>query len=453
MKKIYSLICALALTTAGFSQGQKTIKPELATPKKQMSYSKAALHNKNTNTLAKTTVVGNSGWFNVGLEAETLYGAVSKLGSNYLFPDSMGYGEFGAGTFAPIWVHHLAEMVDFRSVVFSNTSATSWVAAAPTAPFQIDSMSVFYGYTRNHPNPNIVDTLIVTVYDGPLTGTGVLATGGFLNTAGYPGGADTLSFRRLGYNQTKNAIASASPTTSIPANQYKFKVLLTVADTAVTVYRDKSFKLPVPFSSFANKLTVGSIMFKPGYTYTLTQQIDATANAFFFTSLEENGDNAGAGTLMNYLDCGFGSALCDYSQSHILTQDGRYNMAGTWNGRFIPTLAYTLPYGFEHHLISFHLTDDLTTGVNETNTQNNMSLGQNIPNPFTKESTVNYNLVKNASSAIFTVTDVMGRVISAEKVGATTGNHSIKLGVYAAGLYYYSLNVDGNISTKKMIVE
>jgi hypothetical protein len=451
MKKIYTLICVLGLTLIGFSQGQKTFNNELAKPKKQMAYNRSILHNKNANALAKTSTA-NSGWFNFGTEAETLYGVTSSLNSNYLFPDSMGYGEFGVGNFAPCWLHHLAEEVDFRSLIFSNTAATNWVAAAPTSPFKIDSMSIFYGYTRNHPNLNIVDTLIVTVYDGPLTGTGVLATGGFLNTAGFPGGADTLSFRRLGYNQTKNAIASASPTTSIPANQYKFKVLLTIADTAITVYRDKSFALPIPFSSIANKLTIGSVMFKPGYTYTLTQQIDATANAFFFTSLEENGDGGGAGTLMNYLDCGFGSALCDYSQSHVLTQDVRYNMAGTWNGRFIPTLAYAQSYGFEHHLISFHLTDDMTTGIKES-AQTDIALGQNIPNPFTKESTVKYNLIKDASSAVFIVTDVMGRIISSEKVGTTTGNHSIKLGAYAAGLYYYSLNVDGNISTKKMIVE
>jgi hypothetical protein len=47
----------------------------------------------------------------------------------------------------------------------------------------------------------------------------------------------------------------------------------------------------------------------------------------------------------------------------------------------------------------------------------------------------------------------MGRVITSEKVATTTGSHSVKLAAYAAGVYYYSLNVDGVVTTKKMIVE
>ena len=95
---------------------------------------------------------------------------------------------------------------------------------------------------------------------------------------------------------------------------------------------------------------------------------------------------------------------------------------------------------------------DLVSGIKE-NSSSVIALSQNTPNPFTKESTVNVSLVKDAASAVFTVTDVMGRIISSEKVGTTKGNHSVKLGAYAAGLYYYSLNVDGNVATKKMIVE
>lgn len=104
-------------------------------------------------------------------------------------------------------------------------------------------------------------------------------------------------------------------------------------------------------------------------------------------------------------------------------------------------------------LITYRITGPSgTVGVAELE-KTVATLGQNTPNPFTKESAVKFNLAKEAKSAVFTVTDVMGRVILSEKVGTTMGNHSIKLGAYAAGLYYYSLNVDGNVTTKKMIVE
>lgn len=93
------------------------------------------------------------------------------------------------------------------------------------------------------------------------------------------------------------------------------------------------------------------------------------------------------------------------------------------------------------------------TGVKDLDQNSGVTLGQNIPNPFTKESTVRYQLATDANSAVFTVTDVMGRVVSTEKADTSKGSHAIKLGAYAAGLYYYSLNVDGKVSTRKMIVE
>jgi hypothetical protein len=100
-------------------------------------------------------------------------------------------------------------------------------------------------------------------------------------------------------------------------------------------------------------------MFKPGYTYTLGQDISTTANAFYFTSREENGNAGGSGTYMNYFDCNYGSNLCDYSSSSILPREFRYDMLSSWKHRYIPALAYTQPYPFEHHLISFHLIDTI----------------------------------------------------------------------------------------------
>jgi len=444
MKKIYSLLAAALFTTAAFAQAPGT----LATPSKQVTkvrtFDRSALKVNKNKAANKGTAAGNAGWFNYGLAYEALTSAPSVLNSNYLFPDSMGYGDFG-GTFAGIWIHHLAEVADFRSIAYAGDATTSWVANG--TPFTVDSMSVFYAYTRNHPNPNIVDTLVITLFDNTTANN--VAGSGFLNASGFPGGADTLSFKRLGYRQSNNLVANATNTVNAPVGQYKFKVPLTIADTAIASYRDKGFAVPSPFLSSGGKVVVADVQFIPGYTYTLTQQIDATANAFFFASLEENG----ASTLFNFFDCNFGSAACDYNSSQIVPQDVRYNMAsaGTWKGRFIPAMAYTAPYAFEHHLISFKLSE--ATGIKNNVAQNTFGLTQNMPNPYSKESVVSYNLAKDVNSAVFTVTDVMGRVVSSENVGTTTGSHSVKLGAYAAGVYYYSLNVDGNVTTKKMIVE
>lgn len=445
MKKIYSLAIACLITSFGIAQStQMSFDATKTAPKFKPVYNKANLKSNKNNALNKTTAA--SGWFNYGTAAETLYGVTSDLGSNYLFPDSLGYGEFGTGNFSGCWIHHLAEMVDFKSIVFTASSDANINWVTPTTTLYIDSLSIFYGYTRNHSNTAIVDTLLVTIYDNTTTSN--LTTSGFAGTTAANYGTDTVSFKRIGYNQPANLIASATTTTSAPAGSMSFKVLLTGADTAATLYREKSFVLPTTFTTSGNKLTVASVKFIPGYTYALGDHIDYVANAFFFTSLEEKGAN----TYFTYQDCNFGSAACDYSSSHVVPQDVRYNQASSWNGKFIPAMAYGQSYAFEHHLISFHINQG-PVGIEELANNNGVALSQNMPNPFTKESTITYSLVKDASSAIFTVTDVMGRVISTEKVGATAGNHSISVGAYAAGVYYYSLNVDGFVSTKKMIVE
>jgi hypothetical protein len=439
MKKIYSLITAVLITSVSF--GQAPAQGGLSYPNKKhttvRSIDRSTLKAAKNNKVAKTSVVGNSGWFNYATAIESLTGSTSDLNSNYLFPDSVGYGDFG-GTISSMWVHHLAELVDFKSVVFSADPTTSWVAAAPTASFKIDSMSIVYAYVRNHPDPTIVDTLLVTVYNNNTASnlSGAYFTGA--TAANY--GTDTLSIKLVKYTQPTNVINAVS--------KYVFKVPLTIADTAVTSYSEKAFKLPVPFTNLGTKLVVGSVMFKPGYTYTLTQNVDATANTFLFTSYEEQG----AGLFPTFFDCNANSIACDFSTSYVLPQDVRYSVAGGWNNNFVPSYAYTAPYGFEHHLISFHLTDDMTTGINNL-AQNTFGLTQNMPNPFTKESIVRFNLEKEVNTALFTVTDVMGRIVTSEKVATTTGSHTVKLGSYAAGVYYYSLNIDGNITTKKMIVE
>lgn len=98
------------------------------------------------------------------------------------------------------------------------------------------------------------------------------------------------------------------------------------------------------------------------------------------------------------------------------------------------------------------VTISLASGIKDLQ-ETGFALGQNMPNPYTGSSIVKYQLTKDVKSAVFTVTDVMGRVVSSENVDTTTGIHTVKLGAYAAGVYYYSLNVDGNVTTKKMIVE
>lgn len=356
MKKNYIILFIIACFSINSAKSQTAINSNILSPSKK-TFDKSILL-KNKNALAKPSTITNQGWFNYGTESAILFGATSDYSSSYLFPDTLGYADY-SGTVAPMWIHHISELVDFDSPVFSLNPATNWVATNSSNTFNIDSISIVYAYTRNHPNPLIIDTLIITIFDNSTPNN--LSLSGVVGPATVNYGVDTFSYQKIGYNPLSNIICAPTATSSpqiAPVGEYRFKVLLTISDTAITAYREKKIKIPIPFPSSKNNLVIADVSFKPGYTYTLAQQIDLTANSFQFVSSEENGNAGGMGTFMNHLDCNYGSASCDYSMSYILPKQIRYTMTPSWDYRYIPTIAYiSSAYQYEHHLISFHLTD------------------------------------------------------------------------------------------------
>ncbi len=433
------LFCAQAQQTPVSVNNQKT------TTAKHMLFDKQKfIANKGLANASRATT--ESFWLNYGVSQDQLLGGgagstgPSKLNSNYLFPDSTAFGEFGAGNFSSIWVHHLGDMLDVKSSVFNSIDGVTWTAATA---YSVDSMSIVYGYSRNDANTAVVDTLVVTMFTNATSTNN--PNSGFIGTTAANYATDTLSFKKLKYLQASNTVDAVG--------KYTFKIPLTIADTANTYYNEKAFKVPVPFNVPAGKLLSTDIQFIPGYTYALGDHIDYVHNAFFFTSYEENGNAGGAGTFPMYYDCNYQSAACDYNLSHILPQDVRYNQAGTWNGYFIPTYAYGITYGFEHHLISYKVVNP-PTAITELN--NNFSLDQNQPNPFKGATTINYQLKKYAGNVSLQIYDVRGvKLYETSTSNVKAGNYSVdvKNVSFAPGLYFYSLEVDGARVAKKMIVE
>lgn len=299
----------------------------------------------------------NSGWFDYGAMVQ---GGNCSYSSAYLFPDSTA-SFYVMGSSYPIWAHHITQIVDLKSPVFSGPPTTDW-AVYGTLPIKIDSLGIGYGYSRVH--TNITDTLIVTLFEDVTNGVSPFDEKYFLNTMGIPGNMDTIFYKQLGYNQLQNAIAVSSNTNVIPIGQKIFKVLLTQTDTT-SIGKEKVFALPTPYISNGNKLVCVDFQFKPGYSYSLGESIDITANAFQFVSMEENGPNIVQGTYMYYWDyysCHIpANSACDRgSSSQIITKDIRYNNAGAWNGYFRPTITFPENWKLEHHSVSFHLSDDMT---------------------------------------------------------------------------------------------
>jgi len=82
------------------------------------------------------------------------------------------------------------------------------------------------------------------------------------------------------------------------------------------------------------------------------------------------------------------------------------------------------------------------------------SLEQNIPNPFNHNTTVNYSLPQKFSNAQIIVNDKTGKVLKQINISGTgKGTVNIDASTLSAGVYSYSLIIDGKlISTKQMIL-
>jgi hypothetical protein len=78
---------------------------------------------------------------------------------------------------------------------------------------------------------------------------------------------------------------------------------------------------------------------------------------------------------------------------------------------------------------------------------------QNSPNPFTSTTTIKYMLPSTFQSAFMTIKNVNGKAVKTYTLSAQNGNVVLDGGELAAGVYFYSLVVDGKtVETKKMVL-
>lgn len=104
-------------------------------------------------------------------------------------------------------------------------------------------------------------------------------------------------------------------------------------------------------------------------------------------------------------------------------------------------------------IISYKISGLSTVGINQLHS--NFSLEQNVPNPFNNETTISYSLKTSAKNVSVVVYNVAGvKVFESNQGSAAAGRYSVKVNSsnLAAGVYFYSLIVDGNRATNKMVV-
>ena len=79
------------------------------------------------------------------------------------------------------------------------------------------------------------------------------------------------------------------------------------------------------------------------------------------------------------------------------------------------------------------------------------SLFQNIPNPFSNTTTINYSLPQHFTSAKIIITDKNGNALKTITLSNNKGSVNVNASTLSSGAYQYSLYVDGKlIDTKQM---
>lgn len=330
-----------------------------------------------------------------------------------LMPDSnIIVGVYTDGSPAYAQFHKGATMLDPKNMPFDfwNTSSQ----------YKLDSVAIAYAYLRSL-SPNVIDTLVIQVIK---------------NDASLEWDLTNASYQDITYVQSNNTITGSQVLGT-------YTVLLGDADSSNYVTELAIATTGIPAQSGTNRIGV-VVSFKPGYTYTITDSL-SQKNGFYLFSYEQNGvgtDPTFYGTI--------GNGASDYNCSYALPTSVRYGTnANGWNGYFIPTWAWTTPYGPEHHIISFQLND--VVGIEE-NTP--VVLGSAFPNPSNDNSIIDYTLQSESEVAI-NVTDVTGKVVLTLNEGTQqAGGHRAYLntGELAAGTYFVNIVAGNATATSKMVV-
>jgi len=94
----------------------------------------------------------------------------------------------------------------------------------------------------------------------------------------------------------------------------------------------------------------------------------------------------------------------------------------------------------------------ITNGINDID-ENNFSLGQNMPNPSSGITQIEYNL-PSAAEVKFTISNYIGQNVYTSTHTVDAGKHMLEINVnnFSAGVYYYAIECKGKRLVKKMIV-
>lgn len=315
--------------------------------------------------------------------------------------------------------------------------------------YVLDSIGIFGSYVKKTPS---IDTLYTWVIWGDSSNTAVFTKK--LTNSVWVAPISTWRTSVIGPKITGaigavgNKVKAAAPAT----NMRLIKQVLTSSDSSQSGYSKWiDINVGTPITVPAGNIVSCFYTLVPGGTHTL----GASCYTFTGGSLPQT-TNGFAGIVWGQVAPAV-AAVTDYANQQV--DPAGWNM-GIWYSKKARHAIYSATYQtmapgdlVSAPYIAYKISGTSTESVNELN--NNFSLGQNVPNPFTNQTKVNYQIKTAAKSVSFEIFNVAGvKMFDQSTSNVAAGNYSVNVNDvdFASGIYFYSLTVDGNKVTKKMVV-
>ncbi|HMT34367.1 MAG TPA: T9SS type A sorting domain-containing protein [Chitinophagaceae bacterium] len=355
----------------------------------------------------------------------------------YCFPDSnvrynppnQGYG---------MQYKSIGQVLDPNANVIKNNTPSGEIFIGNNT-YTVDSIFVLGSYAKVSA---AVDTLIMSVVH---SGAANMPVYYFTGATATNYGTDTVRFASQDYNPALFNNAPYQVNVAGAPAAYTVKRPLTNADSNNYTMGANSYNLKYlgfsanAFNVPANEKVSVSFTFKPGYTWIAGDTI-GSFNKWLFLSYEPNGDN----TFMPYY-------AGDYNMSSNVYKDST-----GWEALYVPTLAWTAPYSPEIHDIVWKLTCNTCGFVNTNDLSENMDITVS-PNPVSDNLNFNFSLNNTAKNVTISLTNLVGQQVKNIQVGAVSANNAQNINLSVSdlptGLYIYTIQVDGEKLSNKVLVK
>jgi hypothetical protein len=431
MKKIYVIIVAMLLLSGAYAQTTNAVYPAgtkyhrpLNSPNQNL-YPRNSSHEKDLNGVTVDYYFADSvnatGNPNSGFYYSDAYGATGNEPS-FMWDMNSNY-KLSAHDTSFTYI-----IVAFDSLVDPFVNGLTWPNAAydysNVTGVTIDSIFIQGGQQNLS---GIDDTLICQIIN-------VTNAAGNLGAAGYPDTTTPILFSDTMYIPASNSLSLANTGN----NNWLYSSFINFNNTSSTF----PHTLPSGVKKYAVRL----------------KYYGAKADTFGVLAgypwVQHCGTSTAAAALLTSYDTIVPNSMAFYTRFDSLIPSGHgYLIYYDCNNSGSFDAGDGLWYNQDFRVISFlDLTGSL--GILE-NKSLGIKLFQNMPNPFNNTTDIAYQLGNRANEVTLNVTDLAGRILtSVNEGGKDAGKYNITLDSknLAAGVYFYTLTVDGTKLTNKMII-